>query len=99
MSWAVPRVHPAREAADGTRVLASDCRDLDAHRDGRGASSNIAIALFGLTWRTRGDLCGFRREIVPRRDSRCHPSCDSPCGADRRREPERRPLAGRAWLG
>lgn len=92
----IPTLSQEREKAWGTLVwtLSSDDRD---GRDGRDASSSIATAPSCSPSRIRESLCGFRLGTGPRRDSRCRPSCDNPCGFYRRPGPERSRLEVQAW--
>jgi hypothetical protein len=81
---------PARDLTDGAcfslfflpgwRDPASSYRYLDEH----GANSSIAIAPFYSPLRIRENSCDFPFGTVPKRDFRCHPSCDNPCAVYRR---------------
>ena len=75
----------------GTRDFASPypCLSPDAH----GANSSTATAPSCSRSRIRENSCGVAFDTVPRRDFRCHPSCDNPCVAYRRLDAGRGPLA------
>jgi hypothetical protein len=73
-----------------SRGPAFSCLTLaSSHLDGCGANSSIAIVPSCLPSRIRETSCVFALGILPRRDFRCHPSCDNRCGLCRRLGPER----------
>ena len=84
------RRHPVhqgcgRDARDQASVYLDD-RD---RRDGRGASSSIAIAAFCSPSRIREHSWDFPNDTARRPGLLCHPSYGNPCGPGRRFGPER----------
>ena len=76
-------------AADLTSAGRLTCARLDGCHDDRSANSSIPTApTFSLSG-SREASCGCPRGTAPKRDSRCHLSCDSPCGVNRKHGTER----------